>query len=173
MGIQRLSKHVVVSFHILYSVARAHPPAPSIVISTDTGAQSPSSQLLSALTDCESGWRGGTRISLLSTTTGWSYVSSKHSPVFSEDIFVHRCLYIFCLQKLDHRCTQHTKKPALKIQQCFKNIFIHQQIVFTPLFSLAVQYSTLYLTSFLWEGILCCFLFFSNWKLLNMFAQMS
>ena len=70
MGMQRLFKQGVVSFHILYSMARAHPPAPSVVVSTAAGAQSPSSRLLSALTDCESGWRGGTRIALLSTTTG-------------------------------------------------------------------------------------------------------
>lgn len=163
MGIQRLSKHVVVSFHILYSVARAHPPAPSIVISTDVGAQSPSSQLLSALTDCESGWRGGTRITLLSTTTGWSYVSSKHSPVFSEDIFVHRCLYIFCLQKLDHRCTQRTKTCSENSTMFQKHLYTSANSLYTIIFIGCAIFHTLF-NQFSMGGHFMLFPFFFQLK---------
>lgn len=159
MGMQRLFKHGAVSFHILYSTARAHPPAPSVVVSTAAGAQRPSSQLLSALTDCESGWRGGTRIALLSTTTGWSYVSSKHSPVFTGDIFAHFHLYILCLQKPDHRCTLHTITCSENSTVFQKHFSTSANSLYTIIFIGCAVFHTLF-TSILWEGILCCFLVF-------------
>lgn len=67
---------------------------PVWVISTDSGTQSPRLRLLSALTGCGSRWRGGKRICPLSTTTGWFYMSSKYTPVFSKYFFVLLHLYI-------------------------------------------------------------------------------
>lgn len=146
--------------------------SPAVVVSTAAGAQSPSSQLLSALTDYESGWRGGTRIALLSTTTGWSYASSKHSPVFTGDIFAHLHLYILCLQKPDHTCTLHTITCSENSTVFQKHFSTSANSLYTIIFIGCAVFHTLF-NQYSMGGHFMLFPCFSNWKLLNTFTQMS
>lgn len=164
MGMQGLFKHGAVSFHILYSTARAHPPAPSVVVSTAAGAQRPSSQLLSALTDCESGWRGGTRglPSFPQPLVDLTWVPNIVL-VFTGDIFAHLHLYILCLQETDHRCTLHTITCSENSNMFQKHFSTSANSLYTIIFIGCAVFHTLF-NQYSMGGHLCCFLVFPKLK---------